>query len=164
MTNVILMLLTLTTPLLLARATANRRDGTHDAASAAAMGAGLLFLFTASGHFLQTDAMAQMLPPWVPARAALVYATGVMEIGVALAFFSARLRRNAGWAAIAMLVAFFPANVYAAFEQVGLGGHLWGPTYLLIRGPLQLFIIGWIGMWVVRPSSPTAALSPQGQQ
>jgi uncharacterized membrane protein len=55
--------------------------------AAAAIGLGLLFLLTGSGHFLQTEAMAQMLPPWVPARVPLVYATGILELAIALGFF-----------------------------------------------------------------------------
>ena len=112
--------------------------------AAAATGVGLLFLFTASGHFLQTAPMVLMLPPWVPAREALVYATGVLEIAIAIALFVPRWRMAGAWAAAAALVAFFPANVYAALQHVPMGGHAWGPSYLLVRAPLQLFILWWI--------------------
>jgi len=116
----------------------------------AAWGLGLLFLFTASGHFLQTQPMVQMLPPWVPAREPLVYATGVLEIVIGLAFFSGRWRRMAGLAAVAALVGFFPANIYAAFQHVPMGGHAWGPAYLLVRAPLQLVILAWTWHFVLR--------------
>lgn len=139
----LLMLLILTLPQLLHRAFARQRHGITTAAPAA-WGLGLLFLFTASGHFTQTQPMVQMLPPWVPAREALVYATGVLEIAIAVAFFVPRWRRAAGWAAAAVLVAFFPANIYAALHHVPMGGHAWGPVYLLIRAPLQLFILWWV--------------------
>jgi uncharacterized membrane protein len=145
----LLMLLILTLPHLLSRAIGRWRRRPAMAA-APAWGLGLLFLFTASGHFVQTAAMAQMLPPWVPAREALVYLTGVLEIAIGLALFSTRWRRAAAWAAAAVLVAFFPANIYAAFQQVPMGGHAWGPVYLLVRAPLQLFILGWTGWLVLR--------------
>jgi uncharacterized membrane protein len=145
----VLMLVILTLPQLLASALARwRRQPVL--ATPAAWGLGLLFLFTASGHFVQAGPMVQMLPPWVPAREALVLATGVLEIAIALALFSPRWRRAAGWAAAAVLVAFFPANIYAAFQHAPMGGHAWGPVYLLIRGPLQLFILGWIWVWILR--------------
>jgi uncharacterized membrane protein len=144
-----LMLLILTLPHLVARAVARWRRQPALAAPAA-WGVGLLFLFTASGHFVQAAPMVQMLPPWVPAREALVHATGVLEIAIGLALFSPRWRRAAGWAATAVLVAFFPANIYAAFQHAPMGGHAWGPVYLLIRGPLQLFILGWIWIWILR--------------
>lgn len=117
---------------------------------AAAAGVGLLFLFTASGHFVQTGPMVQMLPSWVPERQWLVYATGVLEIAIAAAMFFRRSRPAGGWAAAAALVAFFPANVYAALQHVPMGGHAWGPVYLLVRAPLQLFILWWIWAMVLR--------------
>lgn len=145
------MLLILTLPQLLHRARARLRGGAVSVAPAA-WGLGLLFLFTASGHFVQAQPMVQMLPPWVPAREALVYATGVLEIAIALMFFVPAWRRAAGWIAAAVLVAFFPANIYAAFEHAPMGGHAWGPVYLLIRGPLQLFILWWTWHFVLRPA------------
>lgn len=118
--------------------------------AAGAWGLGLLFSFTALGHFVQTEPMAMMLPDFVPARVPLVYATGVLEAVVAAAFFHPRTRRLAGWAAAAMLVLFFPANIYAAFAQVPMGGHAWGPAYLLIRAPLQAAILAWVWWFTLR--------------
>jgi len=31
-----------------------------------------------------------------------------------------------------------------------MGGHAWGPAYLLIRAPLQLLILGWVYYFVLR--------------
>ena len=137
------------------------RGPLQDARPAAA-GLGLLFLFTASGHFLQTGPMVQMLPPWVPAREALVYATGVLEIAIALALFFRRSRLAAAWAAAAVLVAFFPANVYAALQHAPMGGHAWGPVYLLVRAPLQLFILWWTWAMVLQGGAGRRAPSRAG--
>jgi len=126
-----------------------------DVRPAAAAGVGLLFLFTASGHFTQTGPMVQMLPAWVPAREPLVHATGVLEILIAAALFVPRWRIPAAWAALAVLVAFFPANVYAALHHVPMGGHAWGPVYLLVRAPVQLFIVWWIWAMVLRAPRTT---------
>lgn len=150
-----LMLLILCLPYLIARPFTRSTAGS-DLRPAAAWGAGLLFLFTASGHFSQTAAMVQMLPPWVPQRTALVHATGVLEIAIALALFSRRLRRLGAWSAITVLVAFFPANVYAALQHAPMGGHAWGPAYLLVRAPLQLFILAWIWALILRAGRPVA--------
>lgn len=117
----------------------------------------LLFLFTASGHFIAPQPMAEMLPPFVPGRLLLIYLTGALEIGLALGIALPRTRRLAGLAAIAVLIAFFPANVYAAFAQVGMGGHTWGPVYLLIRAPLQALLIGWTWWFAVRADAPAHA-------
>jgi uncharacterized membrane protein len=136
----------------------HRLAGRGDARSAAAWGTGLLFLFTASGHFVQLAPMAQMLPPWVPAREALVIATGFLEIAIAVGLFFERTRTQAAWAAIAVLVLFFPANVYAAFERVPFGGHAWGPVYLLVRAPLQAVIVAWIWFRVLERRPAIARL------
>ncbi|MDR6887138.1 MULTISPECIES: DoxX family protein [Variovorax] len=132
-----------------------RRGPSQDLRTAAAAGLGLVFLFTASGHFLQTEPMAQMLPSWVPERTALVYLTGVLEIAIAVSLFFRRSRVAGAWAAAAVLIAFFPANVYAAFQQVPMGGHSWGPVYLLVRAPLQLFILWWIWAMVLEVPGKT---------
>lgn len=156
MTTPVLMLLILTLPWLVSRFALRRRDA-DDLRGAAAMGLVLLFLFTASGHFLQAAPMVQMLPPWVPAREALVYATGVLEIAIALALFTRRFRLAGAWSAAAVLVGFFPANVYAALLHVPMGGHAWGPVYLLVRAPLQLFILWWIWNFLLQTRRTTFA-------
>jgi uncharacterized membrane protein len=127
--------------------------------AAGAIGLALLFLFTGSGHFLQTELVAQMLPAWVPTPTALVYATGVLEFALAIGFFIPETRRSAGWMAAAMLVVFFPANIYAAINHVPMGGHAWGPIYLLVRAPLQLAVLLWVYWFTLR--RPRSAIASQ---
>lgn len=109
----------------------------------ACWGLGIAFLFFSVGHVAKTAGMIEMLPPWVPQREFLVYITGVLELAIGLALFIPRLQLQAAKLAAVVLIVFFPANVYAAFNSVGLGGHQWGPVYLLIRGPLQLLLLSW---------------------
>ena len=116
----------------------------------------LVLLLTASAHFFTPQALAAMLPPFVPLRPALVYLTGVLEIALALGIALPATRRVAGLAAMATLILFFPANVYAAFAHVDVGGHAWGPVYLLIRAPLQALLIAWTWWFAVRPAIPVA--------
>lgn len=115
-----------------------------------------MFVFAGVGHFARTEPMLEMLPPWVPYRIALIYLTGIVEFVLAAALLLPRFRRLAGWVCISVLVLFFPANIYAAFNQVGMGGHLWGPVYLWVRAPLQLILIGWAYWFVVRKRSLTS--------
>lgn len=97
--------------------------------------------FFGIGHFAVTGAMAAMLPEFVPARVALIYATGLWEFALAAGLALPQTRRPAAIAALATLVLFFPANIFAAINATGPGGHQWGPIYLLIRAPLQAVII-----------------------
>lgn len=50
-----------------------------------------------------------------------------------------------------MLLLFLPVNVYAAQNRVGMGGHTWGPGYLLIRVPLQAILASWTWWFAIRP-------------
>lgn len=114
------------------------------------LGITLVFCFTGLGHFVQTEPMAAMLPPWVPERVLLVYLTGILEFVLAAAVLVPTWRRTIGLTLIVMLVAFLPVNIYAAVNRIGMGGHEWGPIYLLIRVPLQFILIGWIWWFAVR--------------
>ena len=116
------------------------------------LGLALAFAFFGVGHFALTEAMTEMLPPFVPFATLLVYLTGLLELAIAAALLHPATRRTAGQIAILMLVAFFPVNVHAAVNQLGGGGHAWGPAYLLIRAPLQALLIGWAWWFVVRPA------------
>lgn len=151
MTNLIVMLVLMLAPYLVVRiaSTVTRRD--FDVRAAAAIGVGFLFIFTGIGHFIQTEPMVQMLPPWVPARTFLVYGTGGLEFAIAIGFFVPKFRRCSGWVAAAALVLFFPANIYAAIQHIPMGGHAWGPVYLFVRVPLQAFILLWVYWFAIRP-------------
>lgn len=109
----------------------------------ACWGLGMAFLFFCIGHFVKTAGMVEMLPVWVPLRVELVYLTGVLELVISIALFLPRYQVNAAKIAIVVLVLFFPVNIYSAINSIGLGGHQWGPVYLLIRLPLQIALISW---------------------
>jgi uncharacterized membrane protein len=70
-------------------------------------------------HFFRMSVTASIIPPVFPARPFLVVLTGVLEIAFAIGLFVPRTRRHAAfWIAI-MMVAIFPANIYAAGKLVG---------------------------------------------
>ena len=52
--------------------------------------------------------------------------------------------------AAAVLVLFFPANIYAAMNHIPVGGHAWGPVYLTVRAPLQIAILAWVYWFAIR--------------
>ncbi len=116
----------------------------------AAIGIATMFMFTGVGHFVATEPTVQMLPPWVPAQTEIVYASGAFEIALALLILVPALRRPVGWLLIGMLIGFLPVNVYAAFVRAPMGGHAWGPVYLLIRVPVQAIITVWIWWFMAR--------------
>ncbi|WP_370977934.1 hypothetical protein [Agaribacterium sp. ZY112] len=115
-------------------------------------GLGLCFLFFSMGHWLKPEAMVQMLPPWVPERLTLIYLTGVLELVIGVALFTRRFQYLAALFALGVLIVFFPSNIYAALHKTGMGGHQWGPVYLLIRAPLQFILISWTWLFCLKPS------------
>lgn len=162
MTTPIIMLVLMISPYLVVRVASaiTRRD--FDVRGAAAIGLGILFIFTGIGHFIQTESMAQMLPPWVPERKLLVYLTGGLEFTIAVGFLVPKSRRFTGWVAAVVLVLFFPANIYAAINHVPMGGHAWGPAYLFIRAPLQAILLFWVYWFTMKqPNTALHADAPQ---
>lgn len=113
----------------------------------------LLFLVTGATHFVQTDDLAQMLPAFIPLRIELVYLTGVLEILGAVGLLIPRLAHLTAAALVLFLLAVLPANIYAAFASVEVGGHAAGPIYLLARVPFQLFLIWWAYRFGLKPAS-----------
>ncbi|HEY5894976.1 MAG TPA: DoxX family protein, partial [Chthoniobacterales bacterium] len=115
------------------------------------LGLALVFTFTGMGHFLKTDEMAEMLPPWVPGRRQIIQVTGVLEVLFAVCLFVPLLVRPTGYLIMVFLIAVLPSNVYATMRRIDFGGHRAGPVYLLARAPLQLLLIVWTYWFVIRP-------------
>lgn len=109
----------------------------------ARVGLSLFFLFTSIGHFIKTEAMAEMLPPFVPYRSGLIYLTGILELLGGVGVWIPGLTRLTGLLLILMLIGILPSNIYSAINRVDFGGHGAGPAYLLVRIPFQLFVIWW---------------------
>jgi len=105
---------------------------------AARIGLAVMFMFTAASHFssLKYD-LAAMIPPPLTGALWVIYVTGALEFAGAMGLLTRRFRLNAAWALIALLVAIFPANAYAAIRGVTIGGA--PATDLRFRTPLQVF-------------------------
>lgn len=87
----------------------------------------------------QRSGLVAIVPDMIPCPALVVTATGVIEAGLALALLHPRARRPAAVAAIALLLALYPANVVAAR---GLD-HPHAPhTALVPRTALQALLVG----------------------
>ena len=150
MTTPIVMLVLMLAPYLVFSLLSMATHRDFDARRAASIGLTLLFIFTGVGHFIETEPMSQMLPPWVPVRVLIIYLTGLLEFGIAIGFLFGKFRYSTGWVAVAVLVLFFPGNIYAAINHIPMGGHAWGPVYLLIRAPLQAIIVLWVYWFTIR--------------
>ncbi|MFQ5698808.1 MAG: DoxX family protein [Myxococcota bacterium] len=116
----------------------------------AAWGVGLvaMALFYAVGglmHFVNRDFYLALVPAYLPWHSGIVAVSGVAEIGLGLALLVPRLRTAAAWGLIALLIAVFPANIYAAGRGIpGAGGWL--------RLPVQGLFLAWA--WVYTRPRP----------
>ena len=81
----------------------------------------VMILFTGSSHFYLTEGMVMSMPSFLPAKEALVYFTGALEIIFGLAFILTKRPVMVAQLLIVFLVAVFPAHVYAALHHVDVG-------------------------------------------
>jgi len=94
-------------------------------------------------HFARVEPFVQHLPDWIPAREALVYLTGVVEVALGVALMrSTRHRATVGRLVAVYLIAVFPANIYVAVADVNVTGQP-GGLQAWIRLPLQMLFIAW---------------------
>jgi uncharacterized membrane protein len=84
------------------------------------------------------------MPDYLPAHEELVAISGVAEIAGGLGVLLRPTQRAAGWGLILLLLAVFPANIYAVQHGMKISGKE-VPTWLLwARLPLQLVMIWWV--------------------
>lgn len=80
-------------------------------------GLAAMFALTGVSHFIGMRAeMIDMVPPALPAPGLLVTLTGVLELAGCLGLLLPRTRPWAAAGLLLLLLAMFPANVYAALE------------------------------------------------
>src|SRR5580700_5874198 len=77
---------------------------------------GPLFVATGVLHFLIPRTYEAIVPDYLPAKRALVYASGVAEIAGGAGLIHPRARTVASWWCIATLPGVFPANVHMALH------------------------------------------------
>ena len=119
---------------------------------------GVLFVVAGIAHFVAPKFYLAIMPPALPWPVALIYLSGAAEILGGLGVLLPATRKLAGWSLILLLIAVFPANIYAALH--GLGSI---PRWILwARLPFQFVFIAWV-YWSsvsfvparpVRPAAP----------
>jgi uncharacterized membrane protein len=133
--------------------------------------------FVAAGilHFKNPDFYLRIMPPYIPLHLEMVYLSGVAEIllgamlvlgDVAQILLGAKpvfngVQRLAAWGLILLLIAVFPANIYAYQHQELLPAP---PLLHLLRLPLQGLLILW-AYWYTRPdrARPVQSVSVEPQ-
>ncbi|MGA4990465.1 DoxX family protein [Nonomuraea bangladeshensis] len=133
----------------------------------AAHGLAVMLVMTAGAHFVPASVtfmpnhadMVAMVPPFVPFPAFVVYLTGVLELAGAAGLVLERTRKAAGICLALLFAAMLPANVYAALNDVTLGGE--PATPLWQRVPEQVLYIA-IALWAaIEVRARSLARSPR---
>jgi uncharacterized membrane protein len=106
---------------------------------------GLPLLASGFAHFTRTALFASIIPPFFPYRPQLVLLSGAMELAGAVGLLLPGFTRMASVCLALLMIAIFPANVYAANQDVG-GLHM---PNVPVRTAMQviyivlLLIAGW---------------------
>ena len=97
------------------------------------------FIFGGLNHFRDPTFYLSMIPPPLPPEPVNVI-SGIAEIFGGIGVLIPRTRRLAGWGLIALLIAVFPANIYAALQGqiAGLDAPAWT---LWARLPFQFLFL-----------------------
>ena len=104
---------------------------------------GPVFIFAGVMHFVKPRTYESIVPDYLPASRALVYASGVAEIAGGASLLHERTRRVGSWWSIATLIAVFPANVHMALHPERYRTIPGGRRALIARLPVQLLFIAW---------------------
>jgi uncharacterized membrane protein len=118
---------------------------------------GPFFLAAGALHFARPRMYEAIMPDYLPAHRALVYASGAAEALGGAGLLHPATRRLAGRWLVATLLAIFPANVWMAqkAERYRLPG---GRAALIARLPLQAVLVAWVRA-AAQSRSPRSARS-----
>ncbi|HEX8280829.1 MAG TPA: DoxX family protein [Chthoniobacterales bacterium] len=103
-----------------------------------------LFIAAGAAHFIAPAPFLAITPPVLPAPAVLVFISGIAEIAGGVGLLLPFTRKAAALGLIALLVAVFPANIYAAIHGMHIGGDAVPQWLLWLRLPLQPLLIAWV--------------------
>ena len=132
--------------------------GRRSLRDAARVAMALAFVVAGASHFLMPTPFVQHLPTWVPARHALIYLTGLVEVALGLGLLAAQPWRRSVAVLIALyLLAVFPSNIYVAVADVAVDGQP-GGWYPWLRLPFQFLFIAWV-LWSSEALPPTRAVT-----
>jgi uncharacterized membrane protein len=123
----------------------------------ARLACGPFFIVAGLLHFIRPKPYRAIVPPYLPAPEALVFLSGVAEVGGGVGLMLPSTRRRAGWWLIATLLAVFPANLHMAQHPELYPKLPGGATALKARLPLQAALVGWVFSASRRPGAGASA-------
>ena len=113
---------------------------------------GLMYIGVGVTHFAMPGPFVQIVPPYLPWPLALVYLSGVAEIGLGAGVLVERVRRLAAWGLCLLLIAVYPANLYMWTDNVSVDGTTLPGWFRPVRFVWQLLLLAWA--WVYTRPRP----------
>ena len=115
---------------------------------------GVFMLLAGITHFVNPDFFDAIVPPWLPPSERFwTYISGIAEIAVGTAVLVPKYRRIGGWAAFALFIAVYPANIFMVWDwrdrSVAEQVVSW------VRLPFQFFFL-WVAMQVAKTNTVTS--------
>ena len=115
---------------------------------------GVFMLLAGITHFANPVFFDDIVPPWLPPSERFwTYISGLAEIAVGIAVLTPKYRRIGGWAAFALFIAVYPANLYMVWDwrdrSVAEQVVSW------VRLPFQ-FLFLWVAMQVAKAGAVTS--------
>jgi uncharacterized membrane protein len=100
----------------------------------------LMFFLTASAHWgKRRQDLIRMVPPVFPAPKLLVTMTGILELAGAIGLLIPSIAAAAAICLTLLLIAIFPANVYAAREKLKIAGQ--AVPGVMVRTAIQIVFL-----------------------
>jgi uncharacterized membrane protein len=113
-------------------------------------GMGIFLIIAGLGHFIYPKGLDAIVPPFLPGDPRTwTYLSGLAELAIGIALLlpltvklgKAPLRLWAAYAALALFIAVYPANIYMAIEWSDRA--MPDPLFAYARLPLQLGLFYW---------------------
>ena len=115
---------------------------------------GVVMLLAGITHFANPVFFDDIVPPWLPPSERFwTYISGLAEIAVGIAVFMPKYRRIGGWAAFALFIAVYPANLYMVWDWRDRTAAEQVVSW--VRLPFQ-FLFLWVAMQVAKAGAVTS--------
>lgn len=75
------------------------------------------YIFVGASHFFAKDFLVELIPPFIPFKEFLIYASGLLEIVLGTLLLMDKYRSKAAWLIIYMLISYLIVHVYMLVEQ-----------------------------------------------
>ena len=112
-----------------------------------------MYVFIGIKHFTDPQYFLDIVPPQLPFKLFLVYATGLMEIIGGVAILIPKTRRAGAFILIFLLLVVFPANIYLYISEAPQKALGISKMDALIRMPFQIPLII-IAYWHSKKNHP----------